>query len=83
MLTVKLNEKLASPAIPDPNCTILTSSQDIILIGVDSCDGTTMRICHIPELSLGIDCVKAPEEAVSIAHDHCIVVLCEEDSTCT
>ena len=83
MLTVKLNEKLASPAIPDPNCTILASSQDIILIGVDGCDGATMRICDIPKLSLGSDCVEASEEAVSIAHNHRIVVLCEEDSTCT
>ena len=82
-LTVKLDEKLASPAIPDSDCTILTTSQDIILIGVDGCDGATMRICDIPKLSLGVDCVEAAEEAVSIAYKHCIVVLSEEDPTCT
>lgn len=34
-LTVELDEKLASAAIPDTDGTILTTSQDVILVSVD------------------------------------------------
>ena len=43
-LTVELDEKLTSSSVPHADSAILTTSENVILIGVDCGDGTTMRL---------------------------------------
>ena len=79
-LTVELDEQLAGSAIPNAHSAVLAARKDVILIGVDRCNCTSVRLGHFPELRLGLYCIEAAEEAVAVSNDDRAVILGEEDA---
>ena len=67
ILTVELNKKLTRPAVPHSHGTILSTSQDVILICINGCDCAAMRLRNFPKLGLCINRIKASQEAITIA----------------
>ena len=79
-LTVELDEELAGSAIPDAHSAVLAARKDVILIGVDGCNCTSVRLSYLPELRLGLYCIEAAEESVTVPNDDCAVIFGEENA---
>ena len=79
-LTVELDEELAGSAIPNANSAVLAARKDVILIGVDGCNCTSVRLSYFPELRLSLYCIEAAEEAITVSNDDCAVVFGEENA---
>ena len=76
-LTVELDEQLAGSAIPDAHSAVLAARKDVILIGVDGCNCTSVRLSYLPELRLSLYCIEAAEEAITVSNDDCAVIFGE------
>ena len=79
-LTVELDEELAGSAIPNANSAVLAARKDVILIGVDGCNCTSVRLSYLPELRLGLYCIEAAEESIAVSNDDRAVIFGEVDA---
>ena len=79
-LTVELDEELAGSAIPDAHSAVLAARKDVILIGVDGCNCTSVRLSYLPELSLCLYCIEAAEESIAVSNDDRVVIFGEENA---
>ena len=66
-LTVKLQQKLTCIAGPNPHCSLLSSSENIVSICIHSGDPSAMGISNFPDLPLALFHYKSAEEAVAPA----------------
>lgn len=62
---------------PDSNCSILTTSKNIVLVSVDCSDGTSMCICDLPNLC-SLSNIETSQEPISPSSKHSLVILCCE-----
>lgn len=79
-LVVELNKKLARPSVPDTDCSILSASKDIISIGVNGGDCTSVGLCDVPELGFSSDSIETAKESISITNENGVVILGKVDA---
>ena len=79
-LTVELDEELAGLAIPDTHSAVLATREDVILICIDGCDCSSVRLSYLPELRLGLYCIEAAEESIAVSNDDRVVIFGEENA---
>lgn len=65
LLVVKLEQHLTRIAGPDTHCSLSTSSENVVSIGVHSRDAALMGISNFPDLSLALFHYKSAEEAIA------------------
>lgn len=65
---------MTGATVPNTYCTILATSQDIVLVCVDGSHSTSVCLCNVPDHCLSIYGIEAAKESIAVADENGVIV---------